>query len=248
MIKRILLISFSLLITACNQPDMKLAIVQEDDKSGVINGEGKVVVKAMHTHIESFYGTGKNYNHQNFVNLHWIHTKDSQPYATVENTAGKFGIIDQNGRYLLKPIYDSIHPFFNGFARVSIAGKFGLINKKFEVVLKPSLDYIQDFVGDIAIVHNNNKYGCINTQIKYKVKPSYSRIYFQQENFLRTFIDGKWGYLDNQCNVLAKPVYSYGYDFVNGYAKVILNGNVGYLNSKGELITKNDFTKQSDSF
>jgi hypothetical protein len=47
---------------------------------------------------------------------------------------------------------------------------------------------------------------------------------------------------------LSKTIYSYGYDFKNGDAKVILNGDVGHINEKGQLITKNDFKKQSDSF
>jgi len=248
MIKKLSLVFTFLVLTGCNNPNIKHTIIQEATKDGVINESGYVIVKPIYKHIFNFDGANGTFEHPHLLNLHWIHNQASQAYAIVQNTDDKYGIINKEGKLLLKPVYDSITYFFDGFSRIEVGGKFGLINKDFEIVLKPTYDYIQEFIGDIAILHHNNKYGCINKKIELKVKPTYDKIYFQQENFLRTKVDKKWGYLDNQCNVLSKPIYDYAYDFSNGFGKVVLDEKVGYLGSDGMLITKPIFTKESGSF
>ncbi len=247
MIKSLYLTLLLLLMVGCSQ-STKYAVVQEGTKDGVINETGYVVVKPIYEHVFEFDGQEAIFDHPNLVNLHWIHNKSSEAYAVVQSKDGKFGVVNQKGTLLLKPIYESITHFFNGFMRIEAGGKFGLVNSDFKIVLKPTYDYVGEFAGDIAIVHHDKKYGCINRDIELKIKPIYDRIYFQQEEFLRTTLKEKWGYLDNQCNVLAKPIYDYGYDFSNGFAKVILSGKVGYLNSDGKLISKQVFTKESASF
>ena len=247
--KKALFSLFFLLITSgCSNYQTHYAVVQEGDKDGLLHESGYIVIKPIYNHITNFTGDEAVYEHMHPINLHWIHNRGSKAYAIVVNSNEKYGAVDINGKLLLKPIYDSITYFFNGYARVEVGGKFGLINENFEVVLKPTYDYIQEFVGDIAILESNNKYGCINKNMELKIKPSYDRIYFQQEKFLRTQIEGKWGYLDHQCNILAKPIFDYAYDFSNGYAKVLLDDKIGYLSPNGELITKPIFTKESASF
>ncbi len=232
----------------CSQSTIKYTVVQEGTKDGVIHESGYIVVKPIYEHIFEFDGQSATFDHPHLINLHWIHNKSSEAYAVVQNTDGKFGIINQQGNLLLKPIYDSVTYFFNGFLRIEVGDKFGLVDTDFNIVLKPTYDYIGEFVGDIALLHHKEKFGCINRDMDLKIKPTYDRIYFQQESFLRTKIEEKWGYLDNQCNVLAKPIYDYGYDFSNGFAKVILDEKIGYLSSTGKLITKPIFTKESAGF
>lgn len=244
---------FSVLIASmflgCSQKaTSNYAIVQDNTRDGVINESGYVTIKPKYKHIYRFDGDHKFFDHPHLLNLHWIHNNDSQAYAIVQNIDGKYGVINEKGELLLKPIFDSITYFFNGFAKVEVGGKFGLVNDEFKIVLKPTFDYIQEFVGDIAILHRNNKYGCINKDMELKIKPTYDRIYFQQEDFLRTKLNKKWGFLDNRCNVLSKPIYDYAYDFSNKIAKVILDEKVGYLNQEGKMIAKPIFTKESDSF
>ena len=248
MIKMISLSLCTIFFIGCGQPQSKYAIVQEGDKDGVLDKAGYIEVKPIYKQIFDFSGDDAFFNHPHLINLHWIHNQASQAYAIVENIDGKYGIINQKGKLLLKPIYDSITYFFDGFARIQVGDKYGLINTDFKIVLKPTYDYISEFTGNIAILHHKDKYGCINKKMELKIKPTYDRIYFQQEDFLRTTLDKKWGYLDNQCNVLSKPIFDYGYDFSNGIAKVVSDGKVGYLNSKGNLIVKPIFTKESSPF
>lgn len=237
-----------LLLTGCNQKQKQVTIVQEGNKKGLVNESGYVVVKPIYKQVFSFDGSDNAINHPNFLNLHWIHNQANQAYSIVQNTNNKFGVINQEGDLLLKPIYDSISYFFDGFMRIQVGDKYGLVDEDFKIVLKPIYDEVSEFTNNIALIKNHNKYGCINRDMEVKIKPSYDKIYFQQEEFLRTTLNDKWGYLDNQCNVVAKPIFDYAYDFSNKIAKVIIHNKVGYINSDGELLSKAVFKDESSSF
>ncbi len=237
-----------ILFSACSYSQTKYTVIQEGTKDGVLHESGYITVKPIYNHIFNFAGYDEFFNHPHLINLHWIHNDESNAYAVVQNIDGNYGVINPKGKLLLKPVYDSITYFFNGFMRIEVGNKFGLVDKNFKIVLKPTYDYIEEFVGNIAILQHKNKYGCINRDMELKIKPTYDRIYFQQEDFLRTTLNSKWGYLDNNCNVLSKAIYDYGYDFSNGYAKILLDDKIGYLKEDGTLLQKQVLTDESSSF
>ena len=242
------LIVLALSTTGCNQKQNQFTIVQEASKKGVVNESGYVVVKPIYKQVFRFDGSDNFITHPNFLNLHWLHNQSDYAYSIVQDINNKYGVINQKGELLLKPIYDSITYFFDGFMRVQVGKNYGLVDEDFNIALKPIYNKINEFTENIAIVRNNGKYGCIDKDMKIKVKPTYDKIYFQQEEFLRTVLDNKWGYLDKQCNVLSKPIFDYAYDFSNGIAKVILHNKVGYINSDGKLLSKPIFKDDSSSF
>ena len=234
--------------TGCNQKQNQFTIVQEADKNGVINQSGYIVAKPIYKQVLRFDGSDNFISHPNFFNLHWLHNKSNYAYAIVQSVNNKYGVINQKGELLLKPIYDSITYFFDGFMRIQVGKNYGLVDENFKVVLKPIYHKINEFTDDIAIVKSNGRYGCINRNMEIKVKPTYDKIYFQQEEFLRTTLDNKWGYLDNECNTLSKPIFNYAYDFSNGIAKIILHNKIGYINNEGKLLSKPIFNDDSSSF
>ena len=243
-----ILVIFILSITGCNQKQNQLTIIQEFDKKGVINQSGYVIVKPIYKQILNFDGSDNFITHPNFANLHWLHNKSDQAYSIVQNINNKYGVINQKGQLLLKPVYDSITYFFDGFMRIQVGNNYGLVDEDFNIVLKPRYNEVTEFTEDIAIIKHNGKYGCIDKNMRLKIKPTYDKIYFQQEEFLRTTLNDKWGYLDNKCNVLSKPVFDYAYDFSNRIAKVIIHNKVGYINSEGRLLSKAIFKDESSSF
>lgn len=244
----ILSITFILFITGCNQKQKQFTVIQEGNKKGVINQSGYIVVKPIYKEVFRFDENDNFVTHPNFLNLHWVHDKSDNAYAIIQDINNKFGVINQKGQLLLKPIYDSITYFFDGFMRIQVGNYYGLVNENFEIVLKAKYDKISDFTEDIAIIEHNGKFGCINRNMELKIKPIYDKIYFQQEEFLRTTLNNKWGYLDNKCNVLTKPKFDYAYDFSNNIAKVIIHNNVGYINNNGKLLSKSIFKDDSSSF
>jgi len=188
----------------------------------------------------------KDYSKNNAKIQKYIRVKkifiEEKPYSIIKNKLDKLGIIDNtSGKILIKPYYNSISSFFNGYSKIEINGKFGLLDKNFEVVLKPIYSFIGQFIDNVAIVKEYDKYGCIDKNLNFKIKPIYDNIYLKQEKNLRIQLNTKWGYLDDNCNILVKPIYDYGYNFSNGIAKVIINNQERYINIKGKLLNQTKF-------
>jgi hypothetical protein len=55
----------------------------------------------------------------------------------VAQEKNKYGYIDENGKYLIQPIFEYAGPFYHDRAIAKQSGKFGLINTKGEFVVKP---------------------------------------------------------------------------------------------------------------
>jgi hypothetical protein len=247
--KLTIIVSFflSIVFIGCSGKSPEYATVDVGGKDGLVHNSNGVVVKPIFKRIDHLQGVEKNYQHPNYLNIHWFHNNGEKRYAVVENTSGKLGIIDTKGNMLAKPIYDSISLEFNGFIKVEVGEKFGLLDDNFEVVLKPIFTDIEEFVYDTAVVEYKGKYGCIDRQMNMKLKPEYDRIYLLDQKIRRVEIDNKWGFTDGQCNMIVKPSFEYLGGFSNGVAKYKSANRWGYIKTDGELLTKNIF-EDADTF
>ncbi len=223
------------------------SVVTVNGKDGLLKDSSEVTIKPIYKKIHTFEGDDSTYPHPNYVNIHWIENTGDNTHAIVENIDGKFGIINKDGKLLLKVVYDSIGRFYNGFAKIELNKKFGLVNEDFEVVVKPIYDDISEFTYNTIIVKKFGKYGCIDKNLELKISPTMDMIYLQQEGFKRVEQNDKWGFLDTHCNFLVKPTYEYAYDFSNGFAKVKNGKNWGFINTDGEFLTKPIF-EDTDKF
>lgn len=236
----------TIVLTGCTKAP-EYAAIDVGNKEGLIKNNSQVVVKPIFKRVSSLQGIEENYQHPNYLNIHWFHDNGEKRYAVVEDTKGKLGIIDTEGEMKAKPIYDSISSRFNGFIKVEVGNKFGLLDENFDVVLKPIYDDIGEFIYDTAIIKYNDKYGCIDKKMQMKLKPVYDQIYLLNEDTRRVELNGKWGFVDTMCNVVVKPSFDYMENFSNGIAKFKNNDHWGYIKPDGTLISKNVF-KQGDSF
>ncbi|ECR3642583.1 WG repeat-containing protein, partial [Campylobacter coli] len=55
---------------------------------------------------------------------------------------GKWGFIDKNGEFAIKPNFDDAWYFREGLAKVGLNGKYGLIDKSGKIVIEPIFDDI----------------------------------------------------------------------------------------------------------
>lgn len=235
------------LFLGCSSKSPEYAAVSVGEKDGLVHNSQGVVIKPIFKRISHLQGIEKNYQHPNYLNIHWFHDNGENRYAVVENTSGKLGIIDTEGNMFAKPIYDSIDLEFNGFIKVEVGEKFGLLNRNFEVVLKPIFTQIENFVYDTAVVEYKGKYGCIDRNMQMKLKPEYDRIYLLDEGVRRIEFENKWGFADAQCNMVVKPSFEYLESFSHGVAKYKSNQRWGYVKTDGTLLTKNIF-EDGDGF
>jgi hypothetical protein len=82
-------------------------------------------------------------------------TATAQVVATAKYN-GKWGFIDNKGKWYITPQFDSVENFYNGFATIYMEGRQGMINERGEVIIRPECDYVgrvsdnlaEVFVGD----------------------------------------------------------------------------------------------------
>lgn len=65
-------------------------------------------------------------------------------YAAVKKN-GKWGYIDNSGKWFIKPTYDEARSFSNGFAAVKIGDKWGFINSDKELCIECQFDDAKEF-------------------------------------------------------------------------------------------------------
>ena len=64
------------------------------------------------------------------------------------NKSGKTGLINQEGKEVIPPIYDELYAFRNGLAPVKLDGKIGFIDKENNVVIPIKYDMASFFSHD----------------------------------------------------------------------------------------------------
>src|SRR5699024_3055898 len=76
---------------------------------------------------------------------------------------GKWGYLNTEGKWKIKPQYDWALPFSEGLAVVAKGNRYGFIDNSGEFVLKPKYHYISSFKNGRAIVRRNGRFGLIDS-------------------------------------------------------------------------------------
>ncbi|BCS80055.1 WG repeat-containing protein [Anaerocellum diazotrophicum] len=115
-----------------------------------------------YTQVKSkeYYDNVKNIGFTNFI-------------AVCKNK--KWGIVDINGKYVVKPQLDDIKEFSEGFIAFEQNGKWGFMDKNFKVAIKPQFDKAENFSEGYAAVMKSNLWGYINPSGKFIIKPQYTK-------------------------------------------------------------------------
>lgn len=148
--------------------DFKYYLLNVEDKMGIIDTKGNIVVEPTYEHIvipnpQKAVFVCENGDETTILNdknkkLFEEYSKVSalQVNGTVSNMPyeksvlkyeqdGKYGLISLEGKKITKPIYDDIESLTNKEAEflVKLNGKCGVINKKGAIIIKPEYDNIQ---------------------------------------------------------------------------------------------------------
>jgi hypothetical protein len=113
---------------------------------------------------------------------------------------GKWGYIDNTGRVVIPPSFDSANDFHEGLALVTLGQKTFFINTTGTIVITPQYDIVNDFSEGLAAVNN----GQVRNGIGLIANP------------------GKWGYIDQSGKLVIPLKFTHAEDFSEGLAGVNL--------------------------
>ena len=165
------------------------------------------------------------------------------PAYIMEGSDKKWGYIDDDGEFIIKPKYENAADFqSNGTAEVMENEKWGLIGQSGETIIKTQYSYISEFSENETIATDDSGESCLFDEK--------GKILFRTEGSIDKLSDGLaafsipidkdnslWGYINGEGKVAIKPGYLWAQAFTGDKAIVkISEGHFGIIDKAGKLL------------
>jgi len=177
--------SFRLLWSKDPRSGSPLFRIVENGKVGFINRSGTIVIPAKFDEDSSETG--------DFI--------EGLACVRVDR---KWGFIDEQGRMVIEPQFESPASFSEGLARVYMRSGYGFIDKEGKWVIPPSLSRAGTFSEGLAVFRED---------------------YRQDDKDPRLHHIGRAGFIDHEGNEVIKPQFAAAWAFKEGLARVAADGN-----------------------
>ena len=219
--------------------DMGIIPIRSDNKYGFIDFSGKIVITPQY---DSIYPKIKLDSDDYSYDLQ-PKTGEEGNYLIPVKLNEKWGFIDNTGKTIINPQFESLTYFHNGVAMVTLDGKFGFINEDGKYTTNPILDYVEFSYnyksGDLCPYSQDNKIGYVNpTDGGAYIQPQYDDGGKFNNGFAIVEKDGKYGYINSENETITNFIYKSCNDFRDdGYAVVKKeNDKLCVINKNGEQI------------
>ena len=200
--------------------------VYKNGKYGLIDCDGKVILKAEYDEITALKSVKENLIVKKdnkvgivnaigqiivpleYANIELLKEGYKNEYKIVDE-AGNSGVISTSGTVIVAPAYKDIK--YLGSTEIyaaSIDNKWTLINKKGEVLNKSYDDYTYS-KGDYVIVKQGEKYGIITTSGEVKIEPMYEELNYAFSVYYIAKLNSKYGIINTD------NVSSIGFEYLN---------------------------------
>jgi hypothetical protein len=146
---------------------------------------------------------------------------------------GKWGFVDDNGLWQVKPMFEWVDGFSEDLSAVGKDGKAGYISKTGIERIGFLFDEAEAFHEGRAVVRINNEWGIIDRAGAWILKPTYSEINDFAEGMATYKDKGKMGYLNRNGQVAIPAQFDQASDFKDGIAVAEINGKSGLLLPSG---------------
>jgi hypothetical protein len=196
----------------------------------------------------------------------------AQTYLAPAKKGGKWGFIDQTGKFVIEPKYDNVLPFQEGLAAVnegyrlvrgnadqSVPGTWGFINVKGEIIVPLQYQNVENFQEGLAKVNigasfrsyqgitlMGGKWGFIDKTGKYIIAPNDTLFGGFSEGLCAFKIPkgSNWGYIDRNNKVVIKAGFYEAGQFKNGFAPVLKEDFTAiYIDKTGNAVFGKSFKK-----
>lgn len=174
----------------------------------------------------------------------------------VPNTNGRWGFIDETGKYVIDAKFVMVKPFSEGLAAVAFEqnenaySSVGFIDQSGRIVIPPkfSAEGLSErgFSEGLAAVKmykdGKSKWGYTDKSGNVVIQPQFAIAGpFSQGRATVGIaepawsIDYKWGFIDTEGRWIAKPQYKSAAEFSEGLAPVLMNDKVGFIDLRGQI-------------
>ena len=179
----------------------------------------------------------------------------------VPNTNGRWGFIDETGKYVIEAKFVMVKTFSEGLAAVvfkeneSAYRTVGYMDRSGRIVIPPQFSgegAVSSFSEGLAAIRvykdRKEKWGYIDKSGKVVIEPQFAAAGpFSQGRAMVGIaepswsINYTWGFIDTEGRWIAKPQYKSAHEFSEGLAPVLLNNKVGFIDLQGQMSIQPQF-------
>jgi hypothetical protein len=176
-----------------------VSVDYEKNRSEIFGVDGHFVLKASNSEIQLL---GEEYFKRTYRN--------------------KVGLLDTAGQVLIKPIYEGIANYENGYVSLLNNKKFGLYNRSLGIYLKPVYNrLLKPYNHQFLIAYKAGSYGLIDAKGKATIEFIYDEIMYWNDTSLLCSSEGYWNITDIQTGeVLVKEIKEF--DFLSQAEEMII--------------------------
>lgn len=162
--------------------------------------------------------------------------------ADYESPSGKWGFINQEGEVVVKPVYDNVGAFSEGYAAVNVNGFWGYINLQGKLVIKPVFKSAWAFhEGKAHVLPFDEKEKYIDKKgMPLKTEGWSAADDFSNER-ARVKVGDAFGYIDPDGHLVIPPLYSRGWNFRCGICIVEYDSKLGVIDPQGNYVLNPEF-------
>ena len=174
----------------------------------------------------------------------------------VPNTHGRWGFIDETGKYVIDAKFVMVRPFSEGLAAAVFKENensymtVGYIDQTGRVVIPPQFSgeggvsqrgFSQGLAAVKVYKDRREQWGYIDKSGKFVIEPQFATAFPFSEGRAMVgiaepawSIDYKWGFIDAEGRWIAKPQYKSANAFSEGLAPVQVKDKVGFIDLQGQ--------------
>ncbi len=174
-------------LQAMNPGTKDLILVEKDQKWGIINDRGAMLVPCIYDYLKITCSSlilakkeGKigYIDRDGNVKIDFIYESTTgfygQKAVVTENHRDRF--INEKGKSVFKKDYQQASIFSEGLAGVNTTGLWGFIDEKGKTIISPRFDFVMAFENGYCVVLKNHKFGLIDRVGKVRIPFEYDGI------------------------------------------------------------------------
>lgn len=240
----------------------EVGIVQRDNKWGVVNRFGKLVIPCQYDDIHFLENTENKiirlYVQRPKYGL--IDTLGQLAVSAVYDQIGSFrenrlavmrdglwGFVNNEGLEIIPCRFREVSDFYEGLAAVKLGRYWGFIDKLGNVMIDFQYKRAGNFRDKLAWVESDKGIGYINAHNKLEIPAQFEQAQDFDRGVARVKAEGKWGLIDAKNRWILKPKYVDIRPFdQTGLAVAVLtpdNSRLGLINLQGLAVGSSNYTE-----
>lgn len=118
-----------------------------------------------------------------------------------------WGFVNEEGKFVIRPVFDNVHPYEGNFARICFDGKWGVIDERAMYKMNPIMDRLDHFSPDsIAVARYGKRMGLVTPSGSVVLTFAYDSMGYTPYGY-HIVKDSLVGTVDNKGNVLLEPQF-----------------------------------------